>query len=382
MAETTTNQWTLTDEHRAQIPAWNERWIAIARSTDPIDLKLLAPAIRGLYKAAELDQPRLVHCWSAMQGAYARAAAMVFHNHGKPRDDHQAALAEVRPATALGRSTRDVIVNACLQAIDADPVMTERPIPAEITGKLSTVFEEAAVATMLALVAGDKEKLVEEFKKALPDWWTDMNGGSEWASWCCHLSFVRDVVGWSHPTHVNYKFYEDACLHGGPRLLRPEFCLLCERAATRHIDQQGRLHNETGPAVSWHCGCGGWYIEGVRVPKKVVLHPEEQTLEEVLNEGNNEVARVRVERYGWERFLIGTGATQIHKRFRERDRQWETLYTLTQGTMKGQQRLLVTDPSTGRKYALPLPPAQQFKTCDEAQNWLSHGLDELMEDRG
>jgi hypothetical protein len=80
---------------------------------------------------------------------------------------------------------------------------------------------------------------------------------------------------------------------------------------------------------------------------------------------------VLIERFGWEHWLQEEKAKIQHTRFNERDGQWERLYRLDDG----QQRVVLTDPSTGRRYALGCPA--EIATCEEAQNFFSHGLDKL-----
>jgi hypothetical protein len=80
---------------------------------------------------------------------------------------------------------------------------------------------------------------------------------------------------------------------------------------------------------------------------------------------------VRIERFGWERYLRDSKSAIVENRFNERDQQWESLYSVPDGS----KRIVVGDPSTGRRYALGVP--NEITTCQEAQNYLSHGLDAL-----
>jgi hypothetical protein len=84
---------------------------------------------------------------------------------------------------------------------------------------------------------------------------------------------------------------------------------------------------------------------------------------------NEEVRRIRIERFGWERFLKESGAKVREQCRNERDAQDESLYRLDDGT----QRFVCVDPSTGRRYALGVP--SDVQTCEQAQSWMSHGLD-------
>jgi hypothetical protein len=110
-------------------------------------------------------------------------------------------------------------------------------------------------------------------------------------------------------------------------------------------------------------------IHGVIVNRQIVMAPETQTLEQIAKESNEEVRRIRIDRFGWERYLHATKAQLLEQRRNDRDAQVERLYRLGDGS----QRFVCVDPSTGRRYALGVP--REVTTCDQAQNWMSHGLD-------
>jgi len=129
-----------------------------------------------------------------------------------------------------------------------------------------------------------------------------------------------------------------------------------------------QLHCDDGPAVISDV-VDLYYIHGVEVPKEIVLHAHLIELEHIEKERNQEVKRIMIERWpgGWEKYLAACGNV-IDQRFNERDQQHERLYE-----HHAELRLSVRDPSTGRRYALGVP--RTVRTCEEAQRWLSHGLD-------
>ena len=200
--------------------------------------------------------------------------------------------------------------------------------------------------------------------KRIASWYSHYNGGSEWASWCCYLSFVRDVVGWESKTHENYTHYENAAIHGGPRFLHKNFALLSDRANTRKINEQNQLHCEDGPALAWNCGTKKWLINGVKVDEQIVMRPETQTIETIDNEKNSDVRAIRIDRFGWPRYLKESKSKCISERRNDIEGTLEALYR----TSSGEQRLVVTCP-TGRIFALGVP--SEATDCVTAQHWLS-----------
>ena len=73
--------YTLLPEHKARFPEWRDRWIANALSTKPMDdeeRRIVRDAVKGLYRAANLDPPpdnRIVFVPSPFVGAFAAGFA-------------------------------------------------------------------------------------------------------------------------------------------------------------------------------------------------------------------------------------------------------------------------------------------------------------------
>jgi len=50
-------------------------------------------------------------------------------------------------------------------------------------------------------------------------------------------------------------------------------------------------------------GWGFWNIHGVPVDEQIVMRPETQTIEQIQNEPNAEVKKIRIQRYGEKKYL-------------------------------------------------------------------------------
>jgi hypothetical protein len=140
--------------------------------------------------------------------------------------------------------------------------------------------------------------------------------------------------------------------------------------STEPAQPRRRLHNDQHAALLSDVE-DLYFLHGMMVPAFVVVRPDWITLEHISTENNSEVQRLMIERWpgGWERYLDDSKAAVVESRRNERDQQRETLYRLPDG----RQRIVVSDPSTGRRYALGVP--RELSSCQEAQNWLSSGLD-------
>lgn len=68
-------------------------------------------------------------------------------------------------------------------------------------------------------------------------------------------------------------------------------------------DEQGRFHSAEEMCLQYRDGWGFYAWHGVRVPMKLILHPEQLTKEDWLQERNLEVRRSMQERLGHDRFM-------------------------------------------------------------------------------
>ena len=75
--------------------------------------------------------------------------------------------------------------------------------------------------------------------------------------------------------------YKDLCIVAAP----PIYC---------GWSDTGEIHAEDRAAVEYADGFKFWAIDGYRVPESLVMQPELQTINEINNEQNEEIKRIRV----------------------------------------------------------------------------------------
>lgn len=103
---------------------------------------------------------------------------------------------------------------------------------------------------------------------------------------------------------------------------RDGFIIACERPDICTLDETGRIHSDTGPAVRYRDGRPIYAIHGVRVPEQVVMAPDTLTATQIEAEKNAEVRRVMITRFGADRYMRGgLSATVL-----DHDERWGTLW--------------------------------------------------------
>jgi len=180
-----------------------------------------------------------------------------------------------------------------------------------------------------------------------------------WSSWDSYLTFFKYGLGLTIPEHRKYAAWEWLACTSGFRFLHKKFVMVCDNP--EKIDRS--LHNETGPTHRWRDGFSIWHINRIQVDEQIVMRPETQTIEQIESEQNADVKAVRIERFGWLRYISETGAREIDATENAIEGTYEELYTMPDGS----KRFVATCP-TGKIPVMGVP--QEIETCEQARRWL------------
>ena len=250
----TTKKYSLTEEHRAQLGPWADRWIAIALRTTPQtteDRAIMRTAMDGAYQAAGMAPAIGAFARSPISAAWAWAGATAW-----------IASRATMPETAAREGVLDEI-RAQLPAAFRRVTMDESAPPFGLADEICALTSECAATAPLGPVAGRSTKAhrataAAAFRDALRSWSSSRDGGNHWAAWACRLSFFDRVVGLNLPIYEQWRHYEAAAIHAGPRHEAPTFWIASDFPTTIGREQQGErwiAHCATGPQIAW---ADGW----------------------------------------------------------------------------------------------------------------------------
>jgi len=329
----------ITDEERARLEIHAKRWIDVAYHTGRTDRQKLVKAIEGLYQVVELKKPvvEVVPSPKAMVERFATYAAT--------RNATYAAT-YVATRTATRNATSDATRNAT-----------------DVATRNAT-YAATYVATFDATDAATYVATFDAATYTVIGWSLCYQGGNMNAPCNCYLTAFRDVLGLRLPEHEKYRFWEEAALYSGFRVMLPEQCIVSDFPDRICVDSRWRPHCDSGPSHRWSDGWEFWYLHGIAVDEQIVLQPETQTIEQMDNEKNADVQAIRIERYGWPRYLRETGAACLDERRNDIDGTREALFR----DHRGRVRLVATCP-TARVFAPSVPAG--IVSCEQAQNWLA-----------
>ena len=92
-----------------------------------------------------------------------------------------------------------------------------------------------------------------------------------------------------------------------------KICLICERPSVLKTDENGRLHSESGPALTYADGFDIYSWHGTTVPQWLIDNPSSLTADRILTEPNAEVRRIMIGLFGLSNFIVASGAKKIHE---------------------------------------------------------------------
>ena len=290
----TKKKYELTPEHRAQLEPWRDKWIANAMNTAAMtaeEKEMARAAVLGLYEAAKFPAPKnIVFVPSPLVAAIAGPiAAGVWHMRKDPA--FARAILGASTVAATEAATRAATWDATEAATEA---ATE-----DATG--ANAPPNAAVRWLINLVGR---------------WHYGWAWGSFWSSYPAFLSFFDRVVGLNLSIYDKWRHYETLALHSCARYMQPDFCMVVDRPEVLLVDAQNRPHCATGPSHKWRDGWKLYHYHGVRIPagkEWIIEEPSKITVAGIDAEQNSEIRRVMIEMYGAGRYLVDSGAEEVHR---------------------------------------------------------------------
>ena len=315
----TPKKYVLTPEHEAQLPAWRDKWVANALSTAPMtdeDRTITTDAVRGMYAAADLSAPKVIFTPSPFVARFAAGFACAhLWMRQNPTHEITTAYLPAQPYTPTHPVLKATQV-ALSEALDT-PLVAGPDLPAR-ADFAPPVDWYRGVGDMKALAISEFGAEVAPFALACAQMvYRGWSGGNQWSGYVAELSFYRYVAKLGETHGIDYSrwdHYEKACLHSGPRIMYPAFCMVSDRPrvlTTEPETPDNRPHNTTGCFCQWSDGSALYAVHGVRMPYDVIEFPESLTPERITNEENAERKRIMVTLYGPDRYLQDSNAKRV-----------------------------------------------------------------------
>lgn len=353
--------------------AWSDEWRAVARSTAPADRPRAEAAVRSLYAASGRAAPEvrwvpspragllayglLVRTHRAIVNPHAtgdpgNGANREFNGLADPFGLEPAWVARLagqvarggltRPTGGMTEALRDgarglglagtvrslLAVRAALEGGRLELARPADPDPAAVDAAASVLGEawESIVGSVGADIA--RVVLADALRRLAESVLHDPAGRRRslqamqpglWDATAPVLAAASEVYGGHLWRHRRGREGREAAVRdrleiarsAGPWWALEGVALVSERPLVSHVDDEGRPHHPSGPALAWPDGFTVHAVHGVVVDRDVVEDPASITVARIDGEANAEVRRVLVERFGLDRLVREGGATLV-----------------------------------------------------------------------
>lgn len=298
----------LTWEQEQQLSSYRDRWLAIGLSTEPTDDDAAREAVRKMYACGKLDAPKLI-----------------------------------------------IIVDSPLQCVMAGAMMQSG---AQVGAQVRDQVWDQVGAQVWAQVWDQVWDQVGDQVGAQV--WACTFGQQD-AHWLAFYSYM-EMIG---ATGVDaLQGLIDCAQHVNWMLPYETTCIVSRKPKTCALAADGLLHCETGPAVEYNDGFAVYSWRGVRIPEEWVSdRPPEAA--KLLHWDNIEQRRVGCEMLGWHNVIEELRPTVVDE---NPDPQVGTLLGVNLPD-SGYEQFLKIRCSTGRDFALPVPPDVKTALEANAHTW-------------
>lgn len=350
----------LTDEQRAQFQPWVEKWVAIGLSTEPADFDKAESAVRKCYDLIGADQPKLI-LWvgspyaahlAGPLGIYLLSILDFCQNTGSDRVraqvgnrikaqvldkiedqvwnrigsqirgqvwDQTVVHIKERISGQIGAHVKDHVrdkINAQVREQVEDQIWDRvwEQVGAHVRDQVCDQVRNRVGAEVGAQINAQTGVPinVDHLKVAAEKGRFNYGLSAQWCSLTAAATFFRDICGLDDPNTLKLLSLNEAIVSScGWTWWQKDVCVISDRPESIHRDQEGRLHNASGPAMKYRDGWSIYAYHGVRVPEFVITHPESIAIDNIKDQSNAEIRRVMIERYGYERYIADANMTLV-----------------------------------------------------------------------
>ena len=326
----------LTPKQQARLSEYADKWKNIGLSTEPAERAMAEDGIRLAYRLAGLPEPKkIIWCSSPMAGAITKA---ILTDTGASVGDSlwdsvdasvwNAVRASVGASVwtsvwnSVRASLRDSVWNSAWDSVGDSVRASLRDsvwdsVRASVMASVRTsvwnsVWDSVGDSVWDSVRDSVRDSVWNSLRDSAKNAVWDACYGQHDAPWLGFYEYFRDVCGLKLQTEKIAGLIQIA-RSAGWFWPYEKMCIVCERTSVVKQDSENRIHCEDGPAIAYPDGWSIYAIHGVRVPEYVVMRPHEITVNDIQQEQNAEIRRIKIDRYGQSRYLMDSGAKLVHE---------------------------------------------------------------------
>ncbi len=359
----------LTPEQEALIPFYREKWRNIALSTERIDRRKAAEAVKEVYALCGLEQPEIYFCESPYE-AMSKTLPQLEYLMIQPIH-----LGFLRIRSSVSK------LFALKSKLDLDNAANKRPSDVNIHIHTTLYYQfisymkaieqqlQTDIADVVELqIDANLSELYHQLQIQLgKDYDSNFIPAVTFCSYCSWFDFWNSVLNYTADQNLSQIFQSlaESC---GWIFAYKRVAVVCDRPTKLSFDSQNRLHAEGEPAIEFADGYSLYIYHGVTLPEKYSqLHPSQWEASWLLEEKNAELRRVLIQGIGYARIVEQLQASEL-----DSYQEYRLLKISNEIDVEPIYLLKMTCPSTEKIHVLRVPP--DVKSAREAIAWVNWGI--------
>jgi hypothetical protein len=340
---------TLTDEQKALMPVYRDRWLDIGLAAGDYDKRASEAAIRKVYTCAGLEPPSvIIHTDSPLHNGVLYA---IIKDKSVRASVRASVWASVRESVwaSVGASVRESVW-------------------ANVGASVGASVWDSVGDSVWASVG-------DSVRDSVRDSVGDSCYAGHDAGWLSFYNFFHEVVG-IDLSRLNGLW--DAAKHCGWFIPLEKVCIVSRKplAVRTRADRRGVkvIHAEGQPAIDYGHDFQIWAYDGVRLTNpRYHSHPNQWEAKWLLEEKNAELRRVLIQALGAGRIFSELGGKVLDSWQSSQQGVYELVKLEQSIDVEPYVMVKMTCPSTGLLHAHRVPPA--MTSAREAISWINNGVD-------
>lgn len=270
----------LTPLQRSQLEDYRTKWLDIALCNSPSDRDMAEIGIYTAYESVRLKAPKEI-IWADSPCSASKLATSMHYSQTNVID-------KIR--TILREKTSALLEHYLWSGVREEAVSSLRN---PIYDQASTIFRHHISPAMTQDFCNTSE---------------DFCLGQYDSHWLALFDFYSKVLKIDETEKMNGLGY--VAQAAGPWWPMKDSVVISDRFKEIAMNN-GQLHNPSGKAIEYADGWGTHALRGVRVPAYLIENPESITPAIINKENNQEIKRIMIEVFGFERYVLEGGGTLL-----------------------------------------------------------------------
>lgn len=304
----------LTPEQEAKFQVYVDKWLKIGLSTEQSQKEEREAAINLAYTCAELEPPKwFLHVSSPLAVQYAYNILKILDKNSKDNTmANSSSNKEDDQDNEVQKLTGFVAQSLTKNGLDTETI---NKMISDIVDQIVAPKDREEIDVISRASKMSKEAILSQVRDELK------KSSSLEFKYCCYGSLSGSWISF-YDFFLTEKIVDNIDMVKG--LIEcakvcgwfmpfKDFCIVGEKPNAINRDSVGRLHSTDSAAISWQDVYELYFVHGVSVLPEVIKNKANITVAQIDAEQNSERKRILLELFGWDRYILESGAKVVHE---------------------------------------------------------------------